>query len=246
MQCLEPAFGAALANHPEAADGLAEALERSRAEIVDIEQAAEQASRAFGDDDPFGRGQLLQARGEVRRLADHRFLRGRPAADEIADDHGPGGDPDPRGQGARVRGMQTAHRLDRRKARPDRALGLVFVRPGPAKIGHDPVTHELGDMSFEAGDLVGHRVLVGVDDLAHLLGVEPRAERRRAHEVDEHHRELAPFGPQPCRRRGLDIRESRRGGLGNRSAQRGDGSQQALPVPQRQAEYGKIGVGQVV
>ena len=134
VQRLEPALRAALADHPEAAHRLAEALERPSAEIVELEQATEQASRAFGDDDPARRGQILQARGEVRRLADRRFLLGRPAADEIADDHGPGGDPDPRGQGARVRGMEAAHRLDRRESRSDRALSLVLVRPRPAEI----------------------------------------------------------------------------------------------------------------
>jgi hypothetical protein len=208
-----------------------EAFDRGGAQVGELEEGAEQALRRLGNNNRTGLGMLLQPRGEVRRLADHCLLRGRPAADEIADDHSPGGDPDPRGQGARVRGMEAAHCLDRRQSGSDRAFGLVLVGPGPAKIRQNAVAHELGDMPFEAGDLGGHRVLVGVDDVAHLLGVELRAERGRADEVDEHHRELPPLGVQSRRRGGLGIRESRRGRLGKRSAQRGDGSQQALAVP---------------
>jgi hypothetical protein len=34
----------------------------------------------------------------------------------------------------------------------------------------------------------------GVQDLAHVLGVEPGRECRRADQIDEHHRELTPLG----------------------------------------------------
>ena len=39
------------------------------------------------------------------------------------------------------------------------------------------------------------RVLVGADHLPHVLGIEPRRKLGRAHQIDEHHRQLPPLGP---------------------------------------------------
>ena len=118
---------------------------------------------------------------------------------------------------------------------PDRPLGLVLVRLGPAEIGEHAVAHELGDVALEARDLAGDGVLVGADDLAHLLGVEPRGERGRADQVDEHHRELAALGLE--RRRGSRIGRRCGAGLGRggrrrlgRGAQGGDRLEHPAPV----------------
>ena len=81
-----------------------------------------------------------------------------------------------------------------REAGADGPLGLVLVRPRPAEVGQHAVAHELGDVALEPGDLAGDGVLVGADDLAHLLRVEPGRERGRADQVDEHDRELAALG----------------------------------------------------
>ena len=142
----------------------------------------------------------------------------------------PGRDADAGGERLAVGCAAVAPPPRHREPGTDRPLGLVLVRRGPAEIGQHAVAHELGDVAVEAGDLAGHSVLVGVEDLAHLLGVEPRAERGRADEVDEHHGELPPLGLQSRRRGGLGIREAGEEGW-QRSGQRGDGSQQALAVP---------------
>ena len=42
-----------------------------------------------------------------------------------------------------------------REPGPDRALGVVLVRPRPAEIGQHAVAHELGDVAVEARDLAG-------------------------------------------------------------------------------------------
>ena len=149
-----------------------------------------------------GLGQRLQARGEVRRLADHRLLARRALADQVADDDEAGGDPDPGGERLAGRRAQAGHGRGDGEPGPDRALGLVLVRPGPAEVGEHAVAHELGDVALEARDLARDRVLVGAEDLAHLLGVEPRGERGRADQVDEHHRELPPLGLGGRRGRG--------------------------------------------
>ena len=120
-----------------------------------------------------GRGRLLQPGGQVRRLADHRLLPGRALADEVAHDHEAGRDPDPRRERLPGRGGEPGDGLDDRQAGPHGALGLVLVRPGPAEVGQHAVAHELGDVPVEARDLARDRVLVGAQDLAHLLRVEP-------------------------------------------------------------------------
>ena len=140
--------------------------------------------------------QGLQPRGEVRGLADDGLLLGRTLADEVADDDQPGGDADPRRQ-RRARGrLQPADRLGDRQPSPDRPLGLVLVRPGPAEVGQHAVAHELGDDGPRSErPRPADRVLVGAEDLA----ASPRdrglrRQRGRADQVDEHHRQLPPLG----------------------------------------------------
>ena len=128
------------------------------------------------------------------------------------------------------------HRRDQPEPGPDRALGRVLVRRGPAEIGQHAVAQELGDVAVEAGDPARHRVLEGAQQAAHLLGVEPAAQRRRADEVDEHHRELAPLGTRRDRGR---LGRLRRGG------QVADRLQDRLARPERQAELAQVGVGQL-
>ena len=84
-----------LAGHPPSPHGLREAAQGRPAEVDEVEHASEQAPGAVGDDDRAGFRELLQARRQVRGLADHRHLTGVTLADEVAHDHEPGRDPDP-------------------------------------------------------------------------------------------------------------------------------------------------------
>ena len=127
----------------------------------------------------------MQPRRQVRGLADHRLLPGRTLADEVAHDHKAGRDADPRRERLPVRRGEPADRLDDRQARPHGALGLVLVRAGPAEVGQHAVTHQLGHVPVDARDLAGDRVLVGAQDLAHVLRIEAARERGRADQVDE-------------------------------------------------------------
>jgi hypothetical protein len=72
-----------------------DALEVPGPEVLQLEEIAEQPSRAVGDDDGIRLGQSLQARREVWRLADDRLLLCRTRADQVADHDKPGGDADP-------------------------------------------------------------------------------------------------------------------------------------------------------
>ncbi len=158
-----------------------------------LERSTHQLPRGLGDHHLARLGHTLQSGRQIGRLADHRLLLCRPLADQLADHHEPGGDADPAGQG-RVAGTQPPDRRDNRQPGPNSPLRLVLMRHRPAEIGQDTVAHELRDMTFEPQDLAGHGVLIAAQDRAHLLRVEPSRQRRRAHQIDEHHRELAPLG----------------------------------------------------
>ena len=153
--------------------------------------APTQPPRALGDHHLTGSCHVLQTRRQVRAC------RRPPPA--------PAPRPRPRGRRPRPgrsrcrRALPAARHPDcelrdrlglRRQPGTYSALRLVLVRPRPAEIGQDAVAHEFRDVTFEARDLAGHRVLIGADHLAHVLGIEPRRQRRRAHQIDEHHREL--------------------------------------------------------
>jgi hypothetical protein len=94
---LEPARGSlAGAGHPPGAHGLRETAQGRPAEVDEVEHASEQAPGAVGDDDRAGFRELLQARRQVRGLADHCLLARCPSTEEIADNREAGGDPHPR------------------------------------------------------------------------------------------------------------------------------------------------------
>ena len=80
------------------------------------------------------------------------------------------------------RGRRTA--VDEREPGAHRPLGVVLVRLRVAEIDQHAVAHVLGDEAAEAGDRLGDAAVIGADDLAQVLGVEPGGERRRADEID--------------------------------------------------------------
>ncbi len=93
-------------------------------------------------------------------------------------------------------------------------------------------------MTLVAGHLARDRILVGAQDLAHLLGIELRGELGRAHEIGEHHRQLPALGlahgsgllsgAGPLERRHL-------------RAQGGDGGEQLATMADRgHAEAGQV------
>src|SRR5215472_14159371 len=59
-----------------------------------------------------------------------------------------------------------------------------------AEIGEDPVAHVSGNKSAEPRDDLGDNTMVRGDDISQILRVNTSGERRRAHEIAEHHRQL--------------------------------------------------------
>ena len=126
----------------------------------------------------------------------------RSFADQIADDYEASGDPDSR---SKLNGLdiEPTNGVDHAEPRPDRALGIILMRPRIAEIDEHAVAHIFGDKAIEPADHLGDCAVICSDDLAQILGIEPRRERRRADQIAEHHRQLPAFGfrPHPCLRR---------------------------------------------
>jgi hypothetical protein len=186
---------------------------------------AEHRARGRTDDDLVRLRQCLQARRQVRRLADDRGLRRGSFADLIADDHRSRGDADPHRELDPRRpancGIQLRHRIDDIETRPHRTLGLVLMGARVAEINEDAVAHVLGDKAVVAPDRRAAAVLIRRDHIAQIFGVHPGGECRRSHQVAKHHGQLAALGLGwhrcRCRYQGWGRR---------RSAERGDGGKE--------------------
>ena len=230
-QRLEPARNDARAQYPPSPHWPGDALDLDGAEIAVVEEIANQPARARGNDDRVRFGQGLQTGGEVRRLTDDRLLLRRAFADQIADDHQPGRDPDPRLQFDGF-DIEATDSVDDTQPGAHPPLGVVLMRPRVAEIDQNAVAHVLGDKPIEAPDDVGDGAMIRADHLAQILGIEPCRERGRTDQIAEHHRQLPTLGihphPSPRRRRGEGLG---RGFCARRA--RWAGSEQATPRPSR-------------
>jgi hypothetical protein len=203
MEGLEAAIGGAFALDHEGGDRLCKALDPRRTKVGQLEQRADQPPGRLTDDDAAGRGKRLQTSRQVRRLADHGALLRLTFAYRLADHHEPGRDPDP-GREPMAAHLELTHGSGESEGRPHRSLGVVLMRLRPAEIGQHAVAHELCDMALEAQGLAGHGILVDANGRAHLLGIERRRQRCRAHKIDEHHGQLPPLScSRPRRGRSL-------------------------------------------
>ena len=157
---------------------LGETGERLGPKILDLEQGANLSPGAVGHDQGARPGQRLQAGGKVWRLADDAALLRGARADQIANHDEAGGDADPNIQ--RLSCGEPADRIDDREPGARRALGVVLMRLRVAEINEHAVAHILRDKTAKAADGVGDTAMVGADDLAQILGIEARRQRRRA------------------------------------------------------------------
>ena len=75
-----------------------------------------------------------------------------PLADQIPDHRLPGRDPDPGLQPAIRSGLQSRDRLDQRKPRAHRPLGIVLVRLRPAEVPKHAVAQVLSHVALKPLD----------------------------------------------------------------------------------------------
>jgi hypothetical protein len=69
-------------------------------------------------------------------------------------------------------------------------FGFVFVGPGIAEIGQDPIPHELPDETVKARDDARAGILIGPDHVTHVFRIEASREGGRPDEIAEQDGEL--------------------------------------------------------
>ncbi len=205
-----------------------------RSEVFEIEQLADLLPSVGGNHQAGWCSERLQPRGEIGRLTDDRLLLRGALADQIADDHQPGGDSDPR---LEIGGLnnEATHSVDRAQCGPDRSFSVVLMGAWIAEIDENTIAHILGDETIEPGNDFSDRAVIGADDLTQILGVKKGRERRRAHQIAEHHRELPALGigPRPSLPRERGRAREGVAGCGGLGAERGNGFEQFAPVTDR-------------
>jgi hypothetical protein len=141
----------------------------------------------------FGSAEACSRAARFGGFADDRLFLRRALADQVADDHQPGGDADPR---LELDGfdIEATDSVDRAQPRPDRPLGIVLMRSRVTEIDQNAVAHVFRDKAIELGNDPGDGAVIGGDDLAQILGIELRRQRRRANQIAKHHRQLSALG----------------------------------------------------
>ena len=191
---LEAPLGSGLAGNPPRHEGFGEALEPLWAEVRQLEQTTDQLPGGRADDDASRRGDRLQPRRQVRGGAAHRVPVGNTLADQIAHHDVTGRDAHAGLQADFGARLEPSDLLDQLKPGAHRPLGVVLVRLRPAEIGEHAIADVFGDVPAPTVDRLGAGRLIGADDLAHVLRVEPGRQLGRTHQIDEHHRQLPPLG----------------------------------------------------
>jgi hypothetical protein len=144
-QRLEPAPRRVLARDPPHLHRRREPLWQPGAQALEGEQLPKLPAHRLGQHHGPRRTHRVQARREVRRLADDLGCIGRPG-----DDYEAGGDADAARQGPDALQPQSGHGLGRREAGAHGPLGIVLVGVGPAEAGEDAVALVVEDPSIES------------------------------------------------------------------------------------------------
>ena len=147
------------------------------------------AGASAADQDLARRSGLLEARRDIHRVArDERLAGGRIAGHDLARVHA-----DPRRKGDALVSfellVEPAENLAHLGGRAGRAKGIVLVHTRDPEHRHDGVADELLDGSAVAFDRRLHLVEVAGHHPAERLGIELLAERGRAGDVAEDHRD---------------------------------------------------------
>ena len=159
------------------------------------EPAPHEVERRLTDHEGARIGDLLEAGGEVRGLADDGVRVGSARRAHRGTDHEPGvdGDADPKVDAEAIPGL-IGHRVECLKqveAGSDGATGVVFVGDRVPEVHEDAVADVPRDVALVAPHHLVARALVAAQHLAHDFRIVVLAQRGRAHHVAEHDGELA-------------------------------------------------------
>ena len=163
-------------------DRVRPAAQLQRADLLELDTAADEARRARADHDLARLCLLLEARGEVDSLAGGERRLCLVVGDDLA-----GLDSDARLE------AELPHALEDGEPGARGAFGVVLVRERHAERGHHGVAGKLLDDAAVGDDAVRDLLEELRDAAAHDFRVDDGDELGRADEVDEEHRCKLPF-----------------------------------------------------
>ena len=189
---VDPLADAGRSRHLVRRDRAREPFQRLRPQVLDHEEAAHEPLGVAADHHSVRRRDRLETRGEVHRLAHGENLLMLFSAG-LAEHDGAGVDADAERQPHVPVALELVERIDERQTCSHGALGRVLVRARVAEVGEHSIAQELGHMTAVAHDQLARALVIGPHDLEVVLGVETGRELRRADEVAEERRQLAPL-----------------------------------------------------
>src|SRR5262249_17521082 len=152
-----------------------DALEVPWPEVLQLKEIADKSARAVADDDRVRLGDPLQARSEVRRLANDAALLRLPRPGEIADNHQPRRNSDTGLQGTAR--PKPAPRCDRFVPGPYGPPRVVLMGLRITKVHEDAIPHISGDEPAEVVHGLGDAFLIDRNDLSQVLRVHAGGKR---------------------------------------------------------------------
>ncbi len=180
------ASAAACAHQLEQRGRLRDALERVRASLLGDEEARDLALNPRRDQHRAGLGQRLHTRRDVGDVPVNLARRVHHCRTGFETDAGGKF----RLAGTRVLAVELSQCTLDCECRAHRALGIVLVRNRIAEQRHQPVAELLGDMPAHLRHRRRGGIEIGADEIAPFLGVEPRGDAGRIHQIAEHHGEV--------------------------------------------------------
>ena len=197
----EPAMGPGVEPRPAfarrldgpRADGLRLAAHRQLTERSGVEVVGDEPVRGLADHDRSRLRGLLQARGDVGRVADRRIVHPEVAAD-AADDDEPAIEALAHLEGEGALALQLALIVLEGTLDAERGahgpLRMILVSDRSAEECHDAVTEELVHRAFVPVHLGQHDLERVLHQRVHVLGVEPGRERGEPGDVHEEDSDL--------------------------------------------------------
>ena len=219
--------------------------DRQWAKIAIVEQAAKQAARVVRDDNSVRFGKPLEPGRKIGGLTNDRLFLGGALTKQIADDDEASGDTNTHPQRGR-QAIELGHRLDQRETRAHSLFSVLLMRLRITEIGQHAVTEIFCNKATRAGDHLGATAVIGTDDVAQLLRIEPRRQCSGTDEVGEHDRELAAFGSRSFGAGAVGLDRMFGGLTPGFSSQRGDRIEEnAAMADRRHAEVSEVLGGQL-
>ena len=174
---------------------LGQAAQRALAERPPLTQSLNQAGRRPADDDRIGPGQVLQARRNIRGLAQRQPLKP-PGAAHFPDHHltGMNADSHPQRPSGLPEQGRSLDRPDDAQAGPHSLDRVVLMGDRVPEIDQQPVAQVLGDMAGKAGHHLRTQLLVAADDIAQFFGVQLLGQAGGPHHIAEQDGQLTPLG----------------------------------------------------